>query len=61
MGGIASAEDALEMIMAGASAVAVGTMNFHDPGLMPRIVEEIGIFMEEYDVRDIRELVGCVR
>ena len=61
MGGIASAEDALEMIMAGASAVAVGTMNFHDPGLMPRIVEEIGLFMEEYDVRDIRELVGCVR
>jgi len=60
MGGIASAEDALEMIMAGASAVAVGTMNFHEPGLMLRIVEDIKTYMREYGVSDIRELVGCV-
>ena len=61
MGGIASAEDALEMIMAGASAVAVGTMNFHEPGLMLQIVEDIKTYMLEYGVKDIRELTGCVR
>ena len=61
MGGIATAEDALEMIMAGASAVAVGTMNFRDPGVMVRIVEDIGAYMREYHVGSISELVGCVR
>ena len=61
MGGIASAEDALEMIMAGASAVAVGTMNFHEPGLMLQIAEDIKTYMLEYGVKDIRELTGCVR
>ena len=61
MGGIASAEDALEMIMAGASAVAVGTMNFHDPGIMLKVIDGIQAYMEEYDVKDIKELKGCVQ
>lgn len=61
MGGIASAEDALEMIMAGADAVAVGTMNFHDPGIMPKVIDGIEAYMEEYGVEDIRELKGCVQ
>ena len=61
MGGIASAEDALEMIMAGADAVAVGTMNFHDPGIMLKVIDGIQAYMEEYDVKDIKELKGCVQ
>lgn len=61
MGGIANTEDALEMIMAGASAVAVGTMNFHDPQTMIRIIDGIAGYMQENQIRDIRELVGCVR
>ena len=61
MGGFASAEDALEMIMAGATAVAVGTMNFHDPGIMGRIIDGIGQYMIHNNVGDISELIGCVR
>lgn len=60
MGGIASAEDALEMIMAGADAVAVGTMNFHDPRIMLKVIDGIEAYMEKYDVKDIKELKGCV-
>ena len=60
MGGIAGTEDALEMIMAGATAVAVGTMNFRDPGIMGRIAEGIGDYMRANGVKDIGELVGCV-
>ena len=41
MGGIASAEDAIEMILAGASAVSVGTANFHNPAVTMEIVEGI--------------------
>ncbi len=61
MGGIASAEDALEMIMAGADAVAVGTMNFHDPQIMTKVIDGIAAYMEQYGVNDIRELKGCVQ
>ena len=60
MGGIATAEDALEMIMAGASAVAVGTMNFHDPQTMLQVTDGIAAYMERNKVEDIRELIGCV-
>ena len=60
MGGIACAEDALEFIMAGASAVSVGTATFHDPRAAEKIAAGIGSFMEETKVPDIRELIGCV-
>ena len=60
MGGIASAEDALEMIMAGAAAVAVGTMNFHDPTVMVRIIEGIEDYMRKNGVKSVSELTGCV-
>lgn len=61
MGGIASAEDALEFLMAGASAVAVGTANFHNPAVTGEIVEGIQQYMENNQVRDIQELIGCVQ
>ncbi len=61
MGGIASAEDALEFIMAGAAAVAVGTANFHDPLAAIKVIDGIQAFMEKNNVSDIQELIGCVR
>ena len=53
-------EDALEMILAGASAVAVGTANFHNPEATMEILEGIQDYMEEYGVKDIGELIGGV-
>lgn len=61
MGGIASAEDALEFIMAGATAVAVGAANFRDPYTTEKVVEGIGQYMADNKVSDITELIGCVR
>lgn len=61
MGGITNAEDALEFIMAGATAVAVGTANFNDPITTIRVVEGIRDYMEKYNISDINELIGCVR
>lgn len=60
MGGIASAEDALEFIMAGATMVAVGTANFNEPGATVKVLDGIGQFMRDNGVKDIMELIGCV-
>ena len=59
MGGIASAEDAVEFMMAGASAVAVGTANFADPCAALKIVRGIEDFMKEENIEDIRSII-CV-
>ena len=61
MGGIAAAEDALEFILAGATAVSVGTANFYNPAATVEIIEGIRRYMEENRVEDIRELIGAVR
>lgn len=60
MGGIQSAEDALEFIMAGAAAVAVGTANFRNPYAMPEIIEGLEKYMEENGIKDLREIRGIV-
>ncbi len=60
MGGIASAEDAIEMILAGATAISVGTANFYNPTVTMEIVSGIREYMEQYGVKDIQELVGAV-
>ena len=60
MGGIATAEDAIEMILAGATAVSVGTANFVDPRTTIKVVEGIEGYMRKYGVKDINELVGAV-
>ncbi len=60
MGGIATAEDAIEMILAGATAVSVGTANFVDPRTTIKVVEGIEAYMRKYGVKDINELVGAV-
>ena len=61
MGGIATAEDAIEMILAGATAVAVGTANFADPQTAEKVVEGIEHYMEQYGIEDIHDLIGGVR
>lgn len=61
MGGIATAEDAVEFLLAGASAVAVGAMNFVNPYATTEIVEGIENYMKQYEIEDIRELIGGVR
>lgn len=60
MGGIMNAEDAVEMILAGATAVSVGTANFVDPAATQRVVEGLEAYMKKYQVEDIRELIGAV-
>ena len=60
MGGIMTAEDAIEMILAGASAVSVGTANFADPSATMEIVDGIEKYMERHQVTDIRDLLGAV-
>lgn len=61
MGGIASAEDALEFIMAGATAVSVGAMNFVNPYTTVETIEGIEVFMKKNQVEDINSLIGCVK
>ena len=61
MGGCMCAEDALEFIMAGATAVAVGTANFHNPYATVEIIKGIEDYMQANNVEDIQELIGCVK
>ncbi len=59
MGGISSAEDALEFMMAGASAVAVGTAQLADPMAIPRIIEGLSRYVKDEGLASIREIVGA--
>lgn len=61
MGGIRTAEDALEFIMAGATAVAIGTANFINPYTTVEVAEGIENYMKKNGVADINELIGCVK
>ncbi|MDE7222438.1 MAG: dihydroorotate dehydrogenase [Acetatifactor sp.] len=60
MGGIATAEDALEFILAGATAVSVGAMNFVDPYATVKVIEGIEEYMRTYQVENIASLIGAV-
>ena len=60
MGGIMNAQDEIEMILAGATAVSVGTANFVDPQATEKIVDGIEAYMRKYQVSDIKELIGAV-
>lgn len=61
MGGISTAEDALEFIMAGATAVSVGTANFMNPSATIDVIEGIKDYMKRHQIEDIQELIGCVK
>ena len=61
MGGIATAEDALEFHKAGATAVSVGTANFYNPYATVEIAEGIENYMKKYQIDDVNQLIGCVK
>ena len=61
MGGIATPEDALEFMMAGATAVSVGTSNFINPSVTMEIVDGIREYMKRQHIEDIQEIIGCVK
>lgn len=60
MGGISTAEDAIEFMMAGASMVAVGAANFVNPIATQEVVEGIEAYMSRHGIEDINEIIGCV-
>lgn len=60
MGGIGSAEDAVEFLLAGASAVAVGAMNFVNPYTTVEVVEGIEAYMKQYGIENVTDLLGIV-
>jgi dihydroorotate dehydrogenase (NAD+) catalytic subunit len=61
MGGIQSARDAIEFIIAGARAVAVGTSNFTDPGICLKLVDGIADYLDRHSIATVAELSGTVR
>jgi dihydroorotate dehydrogenase (NAD+) catalytic subunit len=61
MGGVASAEDVIEMMLAGASAVEVGAQNLVDPYACKRIIEELPSVMDKYGINNLRDIIGGVR
>ena len=61
MGGIATAEDAIEFLLAGASAVSVGTANFVNPGVTAEVAAGIESYMDRYGFKTVSEMVGIVK
>lgn len=60
MGGIATAEDAIEFMMAGATMIAVGAANFVNPNATMEVIDGIGAYMQKHNIDDISEIIGCV-
>lgn len=58
MGGISSASDVVEMMLAGATACEIGAMNLVDPFISKKIVEELPIVMQQYGISDLKEIIG---
>ena len=61
MGGVADASDALELLLAGATLVSVGTMNFYEPQTAIRVIDGIEAYMERHGIADVNDLIGAVR
>ena len=61
IGGIMTATDALEFLLAGATAVQVGTASFLDPGAAGRIVREMEQYLVDNEIADVREMIGALR
>ncbi len=60
MGGIATGEDAIEFLLAGATAVSIGAMNFVNPYATIEVIEGIEKYMKDYQVENVSELIGAV-
>lgn len=59
-GGVSSARDVIEMMMAGATAVQVGAANLHDPYACPKIIANLPLEMEKLGIEHLRDIIGCV-
>ena len=61
MGGVSSAEDVIEMMLAGATAVQVGAANLIDPFACKRIIEDLPAVMDKYGINSLEEIIKGVR
>ena len=61
LGGISNAEDVLEMMMAGATAVQVGSANLIDPYACKKIIEDLPKAMDKYGIENIKDIIGGVK
>ena len=61
LGGISSGRDVVEFMLAGASAVQIGTACFAEPGIFPRVVDELAEYLESHDYSDVNQIIGGVR
>lgn len=60
LGGIMNATDAIEFLMAGATAIEVGTANFIDPSATEKIVDGIDAWLDSHGVKDVKDIIGCI-
>ena len=60
LGGISSSTDAIEFLMAGATAIEIGTANFLDPAITIKVRDGINLWLDAHGCRDIHEIIGCV-
>ena len=58
MGGVSSAEDVIEMMLAGATAVEIGAANLVDPFICKKIIEDLPLVMEKYNIKDLNDIIG---
>lgn len=61
LGGIMNATDALEFMMAGATAVEIGTANFIDPAVTAKVIDGMNAWLDDHGVKDIHEIIGCLK
>jgi dihydroorotate dehydrogenase (NAD+) catalytic subunit len=60
LGGISTAKDALEFLMAGATAIEIGTANFLDPAVTIKVRDGINEWLDAHGCQDVHEIIGCV-
>ena len=61
MGGVATAEDVIELMMAGATAVEIGAQNLVDPYACKKIIEDLPRVMKKYNIESLRDIIGSVK
>ena len=61
LGGIMNATDAIEFLMAGATAIEIGTANFIDPTTTIRVINGINEWLDNHGVKDVHEIIGCMK
>ena len=61
LGGIMNATDAIEFLMAGATAIEIGTANFIDPTVTVKVIDGINAWLDAHGVADVHEIIGALR